>query len=57
MTLGEAIEFLEKAKNELDNLRLEAENKEKWDFDDSMCIYIEDVQSIIDSLEEGESDE
>lgn len=54
MTIVDAVEDLEKAKNKLDDLRIEAESNEKWDLAESLEDYIRSIQLIINTLTDDE---
>jgi len=53
-TVVNAMEHLEKAKNELYGLKLESENIEKWDLAYSLEDYIASIQLVIDTLTDDE---
>lgn len=48
--ISQSIEYLEKAKDELYSVKIQAEEKEDYDLRDTMEIYIELIQETIDSL-------
>jgi uncharacterized protein YaaN involved in tellurite resistance len=48
--ISNAINYLEKSKNEIDDFRVEAESKEQWDLAEHLEEYIADIQVIIDDL-------
>lgn len=49
-----AVEHLEKAKDELYSLKIESENNEKWGLAESLEDYIESIQLVIDTLTDDE---
>lgn len=48
--LSQAIEHLERAKDEIYSVRIDAEEKENYDLAETMTAYEELIQEIIDSL-------
>ena len=54
MSVVDAVEHLEKAKDELYGLKVESENTEKWDLAESLEDYIASIQLVIDTLTDDE---